>query len=103
MYSPLEQFGAIYLFLLYLKINLGFFLDFSFFHIIIPLILISILLLILISFSGYLNIISINVFQRFFEYTIKFILNLIKQQIGPIGYQYIVLIYSIFFLVLLLN
>jgi len=53
--------------------------------------------------SRYYNIVSTTIFQSLFEYQIKFILNLIKQQIGIFGYPYIVLIYSLFFSILLLN
>ena len=37
------------------------------------------------------------------QYNVKFIINLIKQQIGVIGYKYIVLLFCIFFGILLLN
>jgi ATP synthase subunit 6 len=59
--------------------------------------------LVFVSFSSFFNIVPTTLFQRLFEYTIKFILNLIKQQIGLIGYQYVVLIFSIFFNILILN
>lgn len=60
-------------------------------------------LLILTTLTRYYNIVFTTIFQRLFEYQIKFILNLIKQQIGYFGYPYLVLIYSLFFNILIIN
>ena len=71
MYSPLEQFEAIPLFNYFLSkkewINSLFFIDFSFFHIIEPFVILSILLLVIVPFVSYFNIIFLTTFQRFFD------------------------------------
>lgn len=110
MYSPLEQFEAIpltneffYYFRKKVYLNTMFFIDWSFIHIIVPLIIISLVYLILDILTSEVTIIFTTTYQRLLEYKIKFILNLIKQQIGPQGYQYIVIIFSLFFSILTLN
>ena len=105
-FSPLEQFDAIFLYNIFISKILWwdlYFIDFSFIHIIVPLIILISIFLILVIFSNYFTLIPSTIFQRLFEYNLKFILNLIKQQIGVIGYKYIVLLFCIFFGILLLN
>lgn len=118
MYSPLEQFEAasIYLKLIEWVTSISYifcddddvitfitFFDITLFNIIIPLIWLSLLIILFTSFSRLYNLIFTTVTQRLLEYSIKFILNLIKQQIGLFGYPYFVLIYGLFFSILLLN
>lgn len=108
MFSPLEQFNAIFLFSDYCLNHWLFgtiliFLDISFSQIIVPLVWLSFFLLLIFFFGFLYNIIFTNVLQRSFEYTINFILNLIKQQIGVFGFAFLPLIFFIFFKILLLN
>lgn len=130
MFSPLEQFDSISLFNLFFDFsfifyNLDlaeffiedfiedtiaddfledlFFIEYSFIHILMPLPFICFLFIIYCQFSHYFTLIPSTIFQRLVEYKLKFNFNLIKQQIGSIGYSYIVLIFSLFFFVLFLN
>jgi len=100
MISPLEQFDAI---ILFRYINLGNYIDVTVFHTLVPLIILMLLFSCIGIFSNYLTLIFTTLFQRLFEYKLIFIFNLIKQQIGANGYKYVVLFFSIFFFILLLN
>src|SRR5690606_37045513 len=73
------------------------------FNISTPLILLCILYYYFQIYSTYLSIIPLTIFQRFLEFSVKFNLNLIKQQIGVIGYSYLNFIYCIFFFILFSN
>jgi len=103
--TPLEQYEGIFLYIYqYDPYLLEFILDLSFFQIIIPLIIIIIIILLLLAFFlDYSRLIPNSILQRVSEYAVKFVFNLIKQQIGLFGYPYVVLIFSIFFGVLFLN
>jgi ATP synthase subunit 6 len=107
-FSPLEQFDAIFLKnFFYTEEKFLFwdicFIDFSFIHIIVPLIIVLLLFLIVKFFLSFFTLIPTTIFQRLLEHNLKFLLNLIKQQIGVIGYKYTILIFCIFFGILILN
>jgi F0F1-type ATP synthase membrane subunit a len=102
-YSPLEQFDVIFLFHFFLDYDNIFFIDISFFNILIPFIILMVLFISLKKLFSFFTLIPTTIFQSFFENNLKFILNLIKQQIGKIAYKYIIFIYCIFFFILGLN
>lgn len=98
MFSPLEQFDAINLKTIFIWF------DFSFFNILLPLVLIIVMLLffmLLFSFSNYLLVPTS--FQYFFEVLIVFIFNIIKQQIGSVGYIFFPFIFTLFNFILFSN
>jgi ATP synthase subunit 6 len=78
-------------------------LDFSFMHIIFPLIVLLIIYYTTTRFISIFTLIPTAIYQILIEYKIKFIFNLIKQQLGSIGFKYIILFFCIFFFVLILN
>lgn len=78
-------------------------LDFSFFHIIIPLMILTFIYFLMTRFFSFFSLIPTAIYQILIEYKLKFIFNLVKQQLGSIGFKYIILFFSIFFFVLLLN
>lgn len=103
-FSPLEQFDAIGLTatLLY-KDNGSIFCDASLFNIMLPLILI-IVYIIIIFFSLEDNCLLIPTsFQYFFETLIRFIFNIIKQQVGHNGYVFFPFIFTLFNFILFAN
>lgn len=97
IFSPLEQFDAIKLTSIFIKS------DFTFFHIIIPLIL-TLLLFIFIVFILRSNnkLIPTNL-QRVCELSMEFIFNLIKAQIGTKGNIYFPFIFMVFHFILISN
>jgi len=97
MFSPLEQFDAIRL------IPITFYIDLSFFNILLPLILLIALFAIITNlFKNNYKLIPTSI-QRLFEMLIEFIFNLIKQQIGKEGYIFFPLIFTLFNFVLICN
>jgi ATP synthase subunit 6 len=103
-FSPLEQFDAIFFFHLSVcDLNSLVIADFSLMHIILPLILLITIYYSMTKFISFFSLIPTTIYQILIEYKLKFIFNLIKQQLGFIGFKYIILFFSIFFFVLILN
>ena len=95
MFSPLEQFDAIRL------ISFYFYIDLTFFHIIIPLILfLFIFIYILLNLNKNNKLIPSSL-QRLCELSIEFIYNLIKAQIGKEGYIFFPFIFMVFHFILI--
>lgn len=95
MFSPLEQFDAIRLISFYFSIDL------TFFHIIIPVILILLIFVyILINIKDNNKLIP-STLQRVCELSIEFIYNLIKAQIGKEGYIFFPFIFMVFHFILI--
>jgi len=98
MFSPLEQFNFIKIF------NFSFFgYDFSFSNIVFPLFLIILVLGIFFSFFSKAFKLVPGFWQYFFELIFKFILDIIKQQIGKDGFIYFPFIITLFFFILFCN
>lgn len=99
MYSPLEQFDAIRI----LGFKCSYLIhDYTFFSVLVPMILIISLFLIIPSYS--INFLLIpKLFQSVFELNIEFLFNLIKQQIGKKGYTLFPMIFLLFNFILLNN
>src|SRR5882724_11170032 len=98
MFSPLEQFDVVKVFL----INLFYF-DVSFLNVLLLLILINLFLIFVIFFFKYNLKLIPTVWQYCFEFIYKFIFNIVKQQIGEQGYVYFPFIFVIFNFILLCN
>jgi len=99
MYSPLEQFDAIKL-IRFGCSYLGH--DYTFFSVLVPMVLIVIFFYLIPTFS--INFLLIpKLFQSIFELNIEFIFNLIKQQIGKKGYKLFPMIFLLFNFILLNN
>lgn len=96
MYSPLEQFDVIPLFI----INLG--LELTFFDIFIPMILTIVLLVYISLLKNNFRLIPSSI-QYFFEQLVKFIYTVVKNQIGFTGFNYVPLVLTIFIFVLFAN
>lgn len=71
-------------------------------HIYIPIILL-IFFFFIFRFFYNLYLVPFSIIQRIFELKLNFNFNLLKQQIGFLGFKYIVFIFSIFFFILYLN
>lgn len=106
MFSPLEQFDAINIFQIFFRTPLFFnkiILDLSLFNIIVP------LLIVLFFFSVITFLFNRNYYlvpkdhQYIFESLIIFIFNLVKQQIGVLGYPFFPLIFVLFIFILICN
>ena len=97
IFSPLEQFDTV------LLVPFFFIFDWSFTSISLPLLIIIIFL----SGSYFLNFVILSLipdfWQLIFESLYLFILDLIDQQIGPKGYIYFPLIFTLFFFILSCN
>jgi ATP synthase subunit 6 len=95
MFSPLEQFDIIFYFFWKFPI--------PFLNLLWPIIVIySIFLFIIIYFYNNISLIP-TVIQLFFENLFLFIINLIKQQIGSVGYIFIPFIFTVFNFILFMN
>lgn len=104
MFSPLEQFDVVRVFNIYILnwINCTNF-DFSLTNVLIPLIYINICILILyIILKLNLKLIPES-WQLFFEFLYNFVLDILKQQVGPKGLIYFPFYFTIFNFVLLSN
>jgi F0F1-type ATP synthase membrane subunit a len=120
MFSPLEQFNTIiidymgFCFCLFGEFKtlsltysiFGYIIDLTFFNLLIPLILLRAFFYFFYSYFRKYDVFYLvpkTIFQRFYEFLIIFIFNLIKQQLGSHYYSYLTFIFSIFYGILLLN
>jgi len=98
MNSPLEQFDSIKIFSLFFGNN-----EFSFFHILLPLMLLNIILIFHIYFFKNKYKLIPDLWQYFLELLYFFIFNILKNHVGKKGYLYFPFIFIIFNFILWLN
>jgi len=103
MFSPLEQFDAIYLVPLYFPSSHSAIFDFSFNSTILPFLLVNILLVLFIYLYKTEFSLIPTFWQLFLEKLYVFVFNILDQQVGKKGYIYFPFIFSLFFFVLLCN
>ena len=97
MFSPLEQFDAIPLFNIYIWRF-----DFTFFNILLPIIIIILLLSLFIIFEDDYKLIPYS-FQIVFENIVDFVLNIIKNNTGKEGFLFLPLVLTVFIFVICAN
>jgi F-type H+-transporting ATPase subunit a len=98
MKSPLEQFDSIKLYTLFFGSY-----EFSFFHIMLPIIILNLLIIIHICFFKNKYKLIPDVWQYLFELLYIFVFNILKNHVGPKGYLYFPFIFIIFNFILWLN
>lgn len=103
MFSPLEQFDAIYLIPIYFLPFFYSVLDLSFNSTLLPLAIVNLLLILFIYLYKYEFTLVPNFWQLFLEKLYLFVFNILDQQVGIKGYIYFPLIFSLFFFILLCN
>lgn len=96
-FSPLEQFDTV------LLIPFFFYIDFSFTSILLPLVIVLLFLFGIYFLNFKIFSLIPGFWQLTFENLYMFILNLVDQQIGPKGYIYFPLIFTLFFFILSCN
>jgi F-type H+-transporting ATPase subunit a len=105
--QALNYLGLYYLFPAFCNdIYIKIFVDFTFFNIMIPFLIVIIFFpLIIIFLQKYFKLIPNSIMQNIFESKLEFIFNIIKQQFvnANIGYSFCVIFFSVFYFILFTN